>query len=68
MMDETVVVRVHIASELLPEDKIPEIEDGESVIVSKDVDKPFTMIATMGDLAVALRSLQHIREEVDDVE
>jgi len=63
LMGETVLVRVDPAEEVLPEEKVPDVDNGESVIVSDDPDKPFAMLVTMEDFAVALESLSRMRNQ-----
>ena len=49
MNQHVILVETHRAEDVLPEDKIPEIDEGKSVIVSSDPDGPFRMLVNKED-------------------
>ena len=56
--DGVVLITVHPAETVLPEEKIPDLEDGETVVVSSDPDEPFRMLATTQDWTEAMMAVQ----------
>lgn len=56
-MDDVILVTAHHAEDVLPSEKIPELDNGESVVISDDPEGPFRMLVTMSDWVSATHSV-----------